>query len=68
MFSAAEGHQRLEKPVSLAILDKGKDEDMKTAISNDHLRNLTMKRNSEGGKTGVKESFQVCLFIAMRVI
>lgn len=58
----------LKSPFGLGILDKGKDEDMKTAISNDHLRNLTMKRNSKGGKTGVKESFQVCLFIDMRVI
>lgn len=53
----------LKSPFGLGILDKGKDEDVKMAISNEHLRNLTMKRNSEGGKPGVKESRFVYLLI-----
>lgn len=58
----------LKSPFGFGILDKGKDEEVKTAISNEYVRNLTMKIKSKGGKTGVKESFQVCLLIDMRVI
>lgn len=48
----------LKIPLGFGILDKGKDEELKTAISDEHLRNLTMKTKSEGGKPGSRKAFR----------
>lgn len=45
-------------PLGFGILDKGKDDELKTAISEEHLRNLTMKTKSEGGKPGSRKAFR----------
>ena len=48
----------LKTPFGFGILDKGKDEELKTAISDEHLRNLTMKTKREGGKSGSRKAFR----------
>lgn len=51
-------------PFGLGILDKGKDEDVKMAISNEHLKNLTMKRETAKEENlGSRESRFVYLLI-----